>query len=276
MFARLSIVNADCDWCMSGVSIEQLEKKVRVSNRMSNIYICFRWSRSINKQHPKDCHMIRIYFIIRDQQRKLATGHLQVWTDDDIRLLYHRFLGGETMSLERLFCVWQQMNLDSSRLLLVVDAEHAYHWLSAIACQRNIVCALQTAKYGHSTSQDPETAPAVGDLTRIWAECSDSADSIDQLKSMGIRSAYAVTYRWTDFDDFSAPDPSQVLNYWQQILPRVTHGCLSTLIYAWSLRQSATSSCRCIARICRRWRQRLWPTNQLDTGHGFCLLNSHR
>ncbi len=28
MFTRLSIVNADCDWCISGVSIGHLEKKV--------------------------------------------------------------------------------------------------------------------------------------------------------------------------------------------------------------------------------------------------------
>lgn len=179
------------------------------------------------------------------------------------------------MTLERLFCIWQQMNLDNSRLLLVIDAEYAYNWLSTIRSQHHIVCALQTAKYNANTCDDDiETVSTIGDLTRIWSEC--SIDSIEQLNAIGIRAVYAVTYRWTDFDNFNPPDPNQVIGYWQQILPRFTHGCLSMMINVWSLRQSTTALCRCVMRNIRRWRQRTWPSNQLDTGHGFCLLNSHR
>ncbi len=183
------------------------------------------------------------------------------------------FVGGSTLSLEKILTLWEDRNTNnSSRLLVISDCEHSHQWLKPVwrLKKSNLFVGLQTVKFV-SNRRAADSPQHIGEYTRLWVDYNAAGGNRAVFdSSRHLRPLYAVSGCWTDFH-FHLPSSEEIRNYWMQTLPRVTHPCMGLVITILSAR-IPFPCCDCCMRLFRRGRMKFWPPAELDTGHGFKLV----
>ncbi|XP_013089967.2 transmembrane protein 168-A-like isoform X1 [Biomphalaria glabrata] len=181
----------------------------------------------------------------------------------------------KNFSLSMLLSLWNEKDQNSgSRLILILDTAHSFKWAQEITSVKNSFVAVQTCRY----ISRPETAETgekctIGSFTKAYVHFNNGQEvDIDWIsRSRPLRAIYKVSYNWSSFS-FLLPTKEDVESYWRLNFPSVMKPLMKVL----NLPRMGSPCCCC--RCCLhwlRWVQLRWlPPGQLDTGHGFQLLNS--
>lgn len=179
------------------------------------------------------------------------------------------------VSLDNIVELWNEHQIandgggGASRLVIICDCEHSSVWLKPVKKLSNGYLALQTFCFAKKV--DPESVTTIGDFTRLWVDYNASNNRNVFENACLVRPVYAVSKLWTDFH-FHFPTSYDIRNYWQNYLPRFTHAFLGVIIRLVTARIPIFACCDCCSRLFKRWRLRVWPPVEFDTGHGFKLL----
>lgn len=189
----------------------------------------------------------------------------------------------------------------TSRLILICDCENADQWIRSVRkVSGTTFVALQTyslASTKSTRSKEPirddkesvlsvgggenvETLHSVGDFTRLFVEYNAAGShnrTLFDTLSPDLRPRYAVSRNWSDFR-LARPDKYEVRVYWRHTLPRWTHGTLGAVVdlmavLGYTSRVDALLHRLTCVSVLQRWRLKLFPPAELDTGHGFKLLS---
>ncbi|KAM8861055.1 transmembrane protein 168-like [Synchiropus picturatus] len=182
--------------------------------------------------------------------------------------------GGDTLRLEQLVDWWREKNGGfSSRLILVLDCEHALPWVKQVRSVEDAFVAVQGAELAVPRDAELSERPQLGDFVAQWVDYNCDPNSAVQWSGKGraISAAYGVSASWGDYT-LRLPTGSDVTNHWSTYFPRATYPVV--WMAQWCGGLNLLWLCGACLRCLRRLKLRLFPPAVLDTGQGFKLVRS--
>ncbi|XP_033746705.1 transmembrane protein 168-like [Pecten maximus] len=185
----------------------------------------------------------------------------------------------KNLKLDTLLEWWSEKNLDSgARLILVLDSLHSYHWAKEVRYIRDDFVAIQTCRYKFR-QEDLEQGekPPAGSFSQDWVHYNmDAAIEQDWLdKERTTRAIYGVSKRWTDFT-FHMPTERDIADHCDSSFPKLVKPLVQVVNYR-GVPCHGVSLCFCcdvVIRCMKRKRMRWLPPKEVDTKHGFKLVQS--
>ncbi|XP_029471316.1 transmembrane protein 168 isoform X1 [Rhinatrema bivittatum] len=182
--------------------------------------------------------------------------------------------GGDTLRFDSLLEWWREKNTAlCSRLIVVLDSEHAQPWVKEVRKVGDQYIAVQGAELSKVVDIEEADAPQLGDFTREWVEYNTNPDNNISWSEKGrtVKAVYGVSKRWSDYT-LHLPTGSDVAKHWMIYFPRITYPLVHLAIWCGSLNLFwACKACfRCLKRLKMSW----FLPAVLDTGQGFKLVKS--
>ncbi|XP_076469499.1 transmembrane protein 168-like [Babylonia areolata] len=189
------------------------------------------------------------------------------------------FADNKRLTLDTLLEWWEVQNAGSgARLILVLDASHAYVWAQAARRLSDVFLAVQTCRYirrpeAESGGGEEGRVVGVGAFTQAFTQFNTGQEvSLDWSgKRRPLRAVYAASRGWPDFT-FHRPTREDFRQYWDGNFPRVTRPLLRALNVPGV--GSLFCCCSCFGRWLRRMQMACLPPREVDTGHGFKLVKT--
>ncbi|XP_061178952.1 transmembrane protein 168-like [Saccostrea echinata] len=232
-----------CDYSTSGISLDNLESKVKAF-----------FDRRTSDGPQFDTYII--YF----SGETYDSGD---WALTD----------GRSLSLQTLLDWWSSKRRDSgARLILIMDTENSYLWLTPVKRIYEEYVAIQTCRY--NKAKDPESELAkVGHFTEDYVSYSLGEDLAQNWsdKERNVRAFYQVSRRWTDFT-FHLPTTEEINNHWDTSFPKLLKPLVRAVNFG-----GVGNPCFCVGcvmRCLKRKKMKWLPPKELNTGHSFKLVRS--
>ncbi|KAG7454714.1 hypothetical protein MATL_G00262700 [Megalops atlanticus] len=184
--------------------------------------------------------------------------------------------GGDTLWLDELLEWWQEKNGGfRSRLILLLDIEHAQPWVREVRHVDGLYVAVQGATLSPAADVEESDLPQLGDFTADWVEFNCAPDSgvrwAERGRSRGVAAVYGVSKRWSDYT-LHLPTGSDVSKHWKTYFPRATYPLVHLANWCGGL--NLLWPCSLCLRCFRRFKLAWFPPAVLDTGQGFKLVRS--
>lgn len=181
---------------------------------------------------------------------------------------------GQSLSFQTLLDWWSSRNMDTgSRLILVLDTNQSYLWVSPIRRVYDEYVAIQTCKYVKATDPESSDVARVGSFTKDFVDY-NQGEELEQNwndKKRSVTALYQVSRCWTDFT-FHLPTPEEITDHWDSSFPRL----LKPLLKAVNFGGVGNPCCcvGCVMRCLKRKKMKWLPPKELNTGHRFKLVRS--
>ncbi|XP_030072977.1 transmembrane protein 168 [Microcaecilia unicolor] len=182
--------------------------------------------------------------------------------------------GGDTLHFNSLLEWWQEKNSAlSSRLIIVLDCEHAQPWVKEVRKVGNQYIAVQGAEMSKIVDVEEADMPQLGDFTREWVEYNCNSDNNISWSEKGrtVKAMYGVSKHWSDYI-LHLPTESDVAKHWMMYFPRVTYPLVHLANWCGGL--NLFWACKVCFRCLRRLKMSWFLPAVLDTGQGFKLVKS--
>lgn len=209
---------------------------------------------------------------------KACKGQLQntVYSEHSHVILYYllQISDGQSLSFQTLLDWWSSRNMDTgSRLILVLDTNQSYLWVSPIRRVYDEYVAIQTCKYVKATDPESSDVARVGSFTKDFVDY-NQGEELEQNwndKKRSVTALYQVSRCWTDFT-FHLPTPGEITDHWDSSFPRL----LKPLLKAVNFGGVGNPCCcvGCVMRCLKRKKMKWLPPKELNTGHRFKLVRS--
>lgn len=185
----------------------------------------------------------------------------------------------KNLKLDTLLEWWTEKNDGSgARLILVLDSLHSYHWAKDVRYIRDDFVAVQTCRYKFR-QEDLEQGekPPAGSFSQDWVHYNmDASLELDWLdKERTTHAIYGVSRPWTDFT-FHMPTERDIADHCDSSFPKLVKPLVQVVNYR-GIPCQGVSLCFCcdvVFRCMKRKRMRWLPPKEIDTMHGFKLVQS--
>nr|XP_033814551.1 transmembrane protein 168 [Geotrypetes seraphini] len=182
--------------------------------------------------------------------------------------------GGDTLRFDSLLEWWREKNSAlSSRLIIVLDSEHAQPWVKDVRKVGDQYIAVQGAEMSKIVDIEEADMPQLGDFTREWVEYNCNPDNNISWSEKGrtVKAMYGVSKHWSDYT-LHLPTESDVAKHWMMYFPRVTYPLVHLANWCGGL--NLFWACKVCFRCLRRFKMSWFLPAVLDTGQGFKLVKS--
>ncbi|KAM6986000.1 transmembrane protein 168-A [Aplochiton taeniatus] len=247
LFSHHMVETFGCDYSTSGVTLEALQDKLRTFLELRT---------ADGPRHDT-------YLVFYSGHTQKGTG---AWA----------LAGGESLRLAQLLEMWKEKNAGRcSRLILVLDTEHALPWVKEVRRVEGFFVAVQGAELAppREDAEAGEGAPQLGDFTSEWVEYNCNPDSDIQWSERGraVTATYGVSKCWSDYS-LHLPTGSDIANHWKTHFPKATYPMVH--LSNWCCGLNLLWLCSVCLRCARRFKLAWFPPNVLDTGQGIKLVRS--